>query len=198
MFFLNKKEQLVIIMLLLAILIIASFMFVEKYMAKKSEAVNVVLTENTEEKAAIDKVDTLDIYVHVSGRVRNPGVYSLKTGERIIDAINKAGGALPDADLDALNLAQKLHDEDKIYVPKKGELNNNNHGTNYNNSGKININTASAAELEKLPGIGETLAQRIVEYREKYGKFQKIEDIMKVSRIGPKIFEQIKDMITVN
>jgi len=198
MLYLNKKEQLVIIILLLIILMILSYVFIEKYMDKKLNTVNVVSSESTKEEVTTEKPEVSDIYVHVSGRVRNPGVYSLKTGERVIDAINKAGGALPDADLDALNLAQKLHDEDKIYVPKKGEISNNNHGISSNNSGKININTASVTELEKLPGIGETLAQRIVEYREKYGRFQKIEDIMKVSRIGPKIFEQIKDMITVN
>lgn len=152
-----------------------------------------------------------EIYVHVTGEVHLPGLYKLPNGSRVADAINLAGGATSNADIDSLNLASRLKDGDKIVVPKKSEegaasqsgasnLNNQNQAINFSSSGnspKININTASAKELESLPGIGPVLAQRIVDYRTQKGGFQTIEEIMEVSGIGEKKFQAIKDLITV-
>jgi len=108
------------------------------------------------------------------------------------------GGALETADLDRINLAKLLQDGERIYVPAIGEIADNYTEMAYNEEDAvININTASASQLETLQGIGPVLAQRIVDYREKEGGFQKPEDIMRVSGIGIKIFENLKDSIRV-
>lgn len=144
------------------------------------------------------------LIVHVDGAVAQPGVYTLAVGSRVQDAIQAAGGLLPEANTASVNLAAILQDGSRVFVPtlqptsppgapivspparfspSLGNL--------------ININTATQAELESLPGIGPALAQRVIAYREANGPFQSIEDIMKVSGIGPKTFEKIKDLITV-
>ena len=140
----------------------------------------------------------------------------LKEGSRIIDVLDMAGGALEDADLNLLNLAEKIFDEQKIYIPKIGEeidksqikVENRDDGElkvhTANNSVKnstnnlININTASLDQLQSLPGIGAVIAQNIIDYRNSQGPFRSIEEIKNVSRIGDKTFEKIKDKITVN
>ncbi len=145
------------------------------------------------------------IIVHITGEVKNPGVYKLEDGARVIDAINLAGGPLPTADLDKVNLADFLRDGSKIYIPPK--LENSGNGIrsqagssitkiNASESDKVNINTASKEELESLPGIGPTLAQRIIEYREENGPFSSAEDLLNVKGIGEKKLEKIKDQIT--
>ncbi|GAW92392.1 helix-hairpin-helix domain-containing protein [Calderihabitans maritimus] len=143
-----------------------------------------------------------EIQVHVIGAVRNPGVYVMGPSSRVKDAVEKAV-PLPDADLDQLNLAAKIKDGQQIVVPRigesTGELTESYGSTSSgaNQSRKININTAGVEELDQLPGIGKVYAQRIVDYREENGKFQSIEDIQKVSGIGPATFAKIKDLITV-
>ena len=139
--------------------------------------------------------------VHISGAVHRPGVIELELGKRLIDAVEICGGLKDDADIDRINLAKKLADEEKVYIPRIGEeisddLSFSAEGNTESNSGKININTCSKAELLLLPGIGDVLADRIIEYREKT-PFKRIEDIKNVSGIGEKKFESIKDMITV-
>jgi competence protein ComEA len=141
------------------------------------------------------------IRVYISGAVNHPDVYSLPAGTIIKDAITLAGGAVGDADLNRVNLAQPLTDGQQIYVPRLGEapLIELQEGTAAPVlTGPINLNTATQAELESLPGIGPALAERIIRYREQNGPFARIEDIQNVSGIGPSIFEQIKDLIVVN
>lgn len=140
-----------------------------------------------------------EIVVHISGQVHNPGIVKLEPGARVIDAVNAAGGLKKDADLDKINLARKLQDEEKIYIPKIGEDISESISYFQNPAGgsnKININTCTKEELMSLPGIGDVLADRIIQYREKT-PFKKIEDLMNVSGIGEKKFESIKDMIIV-
>ncbi|MCX7845001.1 MAG: helix-hairpin-helix domain-containing protein [Dictyoglomaceae bacterium] len=137
------------------------------------------------------------IIVHIAGAVANPGVYKLLEGSRVIDGIQAAGGALPSADLDRLNLAEYLEDGNKILVPEKfisPTLSSTIKGNVFSNN-KININFASEKELENLPGIGPSLAKKIVEYREQNGPFKSLEDLEKVRGIGKKKIEQIKDLI---
>ncbi len=141
------------------------------------------------------------IAVHVAGAVRKPGVYYFSQRARVVDAVEKAG-LLDEADLNQLNLARILSDGEKLYVPRVGEVTNLVQGSggvfeDSSGSGKINLNTASAEQLEELPGIGPALAKRIVDYREKHGYFKNIEDIQNVSGIGSKRFEQIKDLVTI-
>lgn len=138
--------------------------------------------------------------VHVSGAVRNPdAVYYLKEGDRVADAVEAAGGALDTADLSRLNLAGYVQDGQKIYVPEYGETSweSENTGAENQETPLTNINLATKIELLELPGIGETYAQRIIDYREAYGPFERIEDIMNVKGIGESKFEDLKNRITV-
>jgi len=128
-----------------------------------------------------------EIHVYVEGEVVSPGVYMLEDGDCVVDAIEAAGGVTPDADQGALNLASPLRDGDQIHVYKVGDV-----------PQKINLNTAEAWLLQALPGIGETLAQRIIDYRNENGPFQHIEDLKKVEGIRAATFEELRDKVTVN
>ncbi len=135
------------------------------------------------------------ILVYVSGAVENPDVYPLQAEAIVKEAIQAAGGATEEADLERINLAKRVHDGEHIHVPKIGEAVG---PPMSEESGKININTATLEELDSLPGIGPVYAQRIVEYRTQKGPFKTIEEIMNVPGIGEKMFEKIKDLITVD
>jgi competence protein ComEA len=144
------------------------------------------------------------ILVHVTGAVANPDVYSLLPDSHVQDAIEAAGGLLPEAYTDTLNLATKLENGDKVLVPFQPQNNPNlsqeSDETSRDNEAKfpININTATLDELDLLPGIGEVKGQAIITYRESHGAFIAIEQIQNVSGIGSVTFEKIKDLITVN
>ncbi len=154
------------------------------------------------EAAASPTPSPSPILVDVAGWVRRPGVYELAPGARVIDAIEAAGGARSGAALEALNLAAPLTDGTQILVPKRGEApaaatgGTTGAGT-AGSGGLINVNTASASELEALPGIGEVLAQRIVDHRTEHGPFASVEDLLDVSGIGEAILEDIRDLVTV-
>jgi competence protein ComEA len=139
------------------------------------------------------------INVYVSGAVRKPDVYALPLNSIVKDAITAAGGATADADLDRINLATRLADQMQVYVPRQGEAAPppSNGSSPDSPTEKININTGSVEELDKLPGIGPAIAKAIIDYRTKYGPFKKIEDINAVKGIGDALFEKIKDQITV-
>lgn len=147
------------------------------------------------------------ISVHVAGAVRAPGVYAFPPGARVADAIAAAGGARADADPNAINLARPLTDGERIYVPRKGETPPPDPsaagggpvggGAGGPGGGKVNINTATASQLEELPGIGPSLAQRIVDYRDKHGPFRTPRDLMKVQGIGEKKFAALEEYVTV-
>jgi competence protein ComEA len=140
----------------------------------------------------------MEITVHVAGAVQNPGVYSFRGKPRVEDAVRKAV-PLPEADLDALNLASSLKDEQKIYVPRMGEEVTVEQRTDFSSQGeggKVNINTAGTDELNRLPGIGPVLADRIVEYREEHGPFTSLESLKNVPGIGEKKFKDLESRIT--
>lgn len=148
----------------------------------------------TVEEITIDNKTKGTIYVDIDGAVNKPGVYELKDGDRVNDAINVAGGLLNSAYTKNLNKAKKLIDGEKIYIITQEEalieeaLNES--------SNLINLNTASLSDLMSLPGIGEVYAKRIIDYR-KEKNFDQIEEIKNISGIGEKTFEKIKDLITV-
>jgi competence protein ComEA len=144
------------------------------------------------------------IVVDVKGAVRHPGVYSIQDGDRLIDAINAAGGYLPNADSRTLNHSMKLVDEFVVYVPVEGEevidissvaMNGT---TTKQDDGKININTADEKELMTIPGVGPSKAASIIQYRTDHGFFKSPEALMEVSGIGQKTFEKLESQITVN
>jgi len=139
------------------------------------------------------------LIVDVAGAVRRPGVYEFAEGERVVDAIERAGGPMPKADLSVLNLAAMLVDGTQILVPKTGPAVSGVPGAPAPGSlgSLVNINTASATELETLSGIGEVLAGTIVEYRDQNGPFVSVDDLLDVSGIGPATLEEIRDQVTV-
>ncbi|MCI6285061.1 helix-hairpin-helix domain-containing protein [Selenomonas sp.] len=154
------------------------------------------------------------ITVYVTGAVNQPGVVSVAAGARVADAVNACGGLLPTADAAKINMAQAVKDGQQIRVPEKGASKATKNATataSSSDNGKarastgsdadagelININTADEAELDKLPGVGPSTAQKIIEYRETEGQFASPEDIMKVKGIGKAKYEKMKDRITV-
>jgi competence protein ComEA len=143
----------------------------------------------------------MPVRVDVTGAVVTPGVYSLPPGSIVQDAIAAAGGATALADLNHINLAHRLLDGEQIIVPALAPTGapgaQPTAAARGTATSPVNINTASAADLETLPRVGPSLAQRIVDYRAEHGPFAAIEDIMQVSGIGPSIFEAINDLISV-
>lgn len=150
----------------------------------------------------------LEVYVDVDGAVVRPGVYRLKDGARVSQAIDAAGGLTAEADVTGLNRASKITDGQKIYVPTVGEQQaaaavggaESSAATTPgagSSSGLVNINTASAAELQTLSGIGPSMAQSIIDERTKNGVFASVDDLMRVSGIGEKKLAKIKDCICV-
>ncbi len=198
--FFTKREGIVVIASIFLIGILLSIKAIGTPKERELEGVTSLITSDLEKEdvAPLGKEDSL-IMVHISGEVYHPGIYELVAGDRVVDAVNMAGGLSKQADLDKVNLAKKIKDEEKIYIPAIGEevpftidL-----VTNGETSGKININVASSSDLESLPGIGEVIAGRIIEYR-KTNKFNKVEDILEVSGIGQAKFEAIKDLISTD
>lgn len=210
MYSFTKREQIVILVLVFIILFGLFFKFVvlNKVNAKKVELEIInnnsqleLFEENQSENQEI--IEDAIIMIHISGQVHYPGLIELKPGDRVKDAVEYAGGLKKDADIDKINLAKKVTDEDKIYIPKVGEDTENiidisienSHVGNKDNTGKIDINNCTKEALMSLPGIGEITAEKIITYR-KDNKFNIIEDIKNVSGIGDKKFDAIKDLIT--
>jgi competence protein ComEA len=151
---------------------------------------------------ATPSASPVPIIVDVAGWVRRPGVYEFAAGARVIDAIEAAGGARAGAELRALNLAAPLVDGTQILVPREGEAPPAGAAPVAGPGGTapgglVNVNTATAAELEALPGVGEVIAQAIVDYRTENGPFTSIDQLLDVSGIGDATLENIRDLVTV-
>jgi competence protein ComEA len=147
------------------------------------------------DQAPASTPSTLNVYV--SGAVHQPDVYALPPGSLVKDAIAAAGGATPEADLDRINLALRLTDQMQVYVPRKGESLPAGKTPTPAITGPININTASAEELDTLPGIGPSLAQAIIDYRTQHGLFKTIDELNDVKGIGDALLAKLRDRITV-
>ena len=170
--------------------------------SKKEESVEettVVETTMLAEKTEVSTTKETVIFVDIKGAVQNPGVYQMKVGDRVKDALDAAGGLTEEADSQKVNLAKRLEDQMVIVVPKVGEEaeeipagETRNEATK---EGKVNINTATVEELKTLKGVGEKKAEAIIEYRKKNGSFQTKEDLMKVRGIGKKLFESFQERI---
>lgn len=135
-----------------------------------------------------------DIRVYISGAVQRPGVYPLMDGQRWIDALEAAGGATAEADLNAVNLSRRAQDEDQIFVPAQGQS----AVAGASRGPLVNINTAGELELKSLPGIGEVRARSIVESRTSEGAFASIDDLLTREVIPESVFEDIAPLITVS
>jgi competence protein ComEA len=141
------------------------------------------------------------LFIHVAGWVREPGVYRLTQGDRVIDAIDLAGGPRRGAELSALNLAATLTDGQQVLVPGPAPPAGSGAAPTVPGatpgSTLVNVNLATAEELETLPGIGEVLAEAIISYREEHGPFGTVDELEDVSGIGPVTLEEIRDLVTV-
>ena len=170
--------------------------------SKKEESVEeteVVVTTVLAEKTEVSTTQETVIFVDIKGAVKNPGVYHMKVGDRVKDALEAAGGLTEEADSQKVNLAKRLEDQMVIVVPKVGEeaeeIPAGATSKEEAKEGKVNINTATVEELKTLKGVGEKKAEAIIEYRKKNGSFQTKEDLMKVRGIGKKLFESFQERI---
>ena len=218
----EKKKKILIIATLLIITLIGGIIYFYtqasdadflNFEDEKNETIDTSDWTNTTKEETIK--EEKKILIHITGEVNNPGVVSLKEGARIIDAINEAGGTTEKADLGKVNLAYILEDAQKVYIPSINEADNKDYvsessgqitvATNSandliakaNEKIMVNINTANEVELQRIPGIGETIAGRIVAYRKQNGKYKTIEDIQNVSGVGTSKFQKIKQYICV-
>ena len=208
---LNQKKLIFVI----AVIIVAIIIYI--IIQKQNNQLESSILENelipyTEENNTIEKTEINtqenEIIIHITGAINKEGVYTLKENSRISDAIDLAEGLREDADTSKINLAYPLEDGMKINIPSINDKNTNeteiyistemetgNNKKEETINKKININTATKEELDTLPGIGESTAQKIINYRKENGKFSNIEEIKEVSGIGESKFEDIKDLI---
>lgn len=214
--FQENKKKIFIIIGGCAILVIVAVLFYSMQNINEEEFLDFEnLDTNQESSVKNEEIEKISqIVVHISGEVVNQGVISLNENSRVIDAINRAGGLTSKADISKVNLAYVLQDAQKIYIPSieekemdvyisegRGDTEIVTSGGNSESKKEeklmININTASVEEFEQLAGIGNSIANKIVEYRKENGKFNSIEDIKNVSGIGEAKFNKIKDNICV-
>jgi competence protein ComEA len=208
MFNFSNQEKITIILLLIVIIVGAGIVLYKNINSEDNFVIN--RASDISENSPAIQIEIPSVIIHIAGAVKNPGVYQLKSTDRIVDAVKIAGGATEEANLDLINLAALLKDGQKIIIPYKTysetgeEINTNTYNyvsSAYSSSGstsaKININTANANMLQNLPGIGPVLSERIIEYRNQNGLFGVIDDIMDVSGIAEKKYEGIKDQICV-
>lgn len=207
---LTKKQK--IILSIIAILVAIGIIY---FINNKSQTNNIELDENILVSNQNTKQMSQDtekiVIVHITGSVKNPGIVKLKEGSRIEDAIEAAGGLTENADISNVNLAYVLDDGTKIKIPNLDDEDIGDEDVVSKDSGEgiiqedekttntniVNINKATENELSTLPGIGNSLATRIVEYRKQNGNFKTIEDIKNVSGIGESKFANIKDFISI-
>lgn len=197
----NKNQLVIAGIVITMIIIVVIYIFSIKPQTNENyENLEIEGVSKTEEKVEITKIK-----VHIAGSVVTEGMIELEEGARVADAIKEAGGTTADANTKKINLAQKLQDGQKIYIPNQNEteediienLGETIEENGINSSSKVNINTATQTELELLTGIGPSIASKIISYRKENGKFKTIEDIKNVPGIGEAKFNSIQDQITV-
>lgn len=143
------------------------------------------------------------VTVHVAGAVRHPGVYTVPTPARVVDAVAAAGGATTKAVLDAVNLARPLVDGEQVYIPRRGQSGGGSLSAPPTGdggaapTGPVNINTAGSAQLQRLPGVGPTTAKAIIDHRQRHGPFATVDGLLDVRGIGPTKLEALRGLVTV-
>ena len=188
------KKSLIIIIFLIITLCISIYFFTKDESNEYVIANDLYIQEDITETG----LETEEIIVHIDGEVVKPGLVYLPAGARIADAISAAEGTTELANISKVNLAYELKDGQKIYIPSIHDTEDISYIQNdAGNNSLINLNTATQAELETLPGVGAATATKIIDYRTKNGKFKTIEDIMNVSGIGEAKFNNIKDYICI-
>ncbi len=213
---LTKKQK--VIVLVIAIVVAIGMIYFIYNKNQITDDVNlendILVSENVAEEKSLNTTEENEVIIHITGSVKNPGIVRLKEGSRIEDAIEAAGGLTENADISKVNLAYVVDDGTKIKIPSSQEedigdeeiidsgsgeniIIEKNTTSSNKSSQTININKATETELQTLPGIGASLASRIIEYRSQIGKFGSIEEIKNVNGIGDSKFENIKDLISV-
>ena len=209
----DKKDKIIYGLIVAVVILLANFIYTNDVGSffDNDNRISLIDQDKLESNKIDDSLDVEDESidksikkVHISGEINNPGVYEIRDEQRLEDLIKEAGGLTNEADDRNLNLAQRLEDQMKIYIPNINEENllentdRNQEALPVSNtdSSLVNINTANKDELMSLPKIGDKRADAIIEYR-KTQKFEKIEDIKNVTGIGEKYYEALKDLITV-
>ena len=198
--YLKREIKLLIICLVVVIIIVGIFMNDKRSQGELISDDLIIDNKTTEQETVKDNI----IKVHIDGCVQFPGIIELAEGSRIADAIDKVGGITSNASIKNVNLAYVLQDGEKIHIPSVEEENSNleqiqviSSANTSSENGKININKATLAELQKISGIGESTAKKIIEYRNINGKFKKIEELKQITGIGDKKYDIIKEEVTV-
>ena len=213
---LTKKQK--VIVLVIAIVVAIGMIYFIYNKNQITDDVNlendILVSENVAKEKSSNTTEENEVIIHITGSVKNPGIVRLKEGSRIEDAIEAAGGLTENADISKVNLAYVVDDGTKIKIPSSQEedigdeeiigsgsgeniIIEENTTSSNKSSQTININKATETELQTLPGIGASLASRIIDYRSQNGKFGSIEEIKNVNGIGDSKFENIKDLISV-
>lgn len=215
----TNQKKLIFIVILIIVAILIYIIIQQNNEFEENTVENELIPYSEENKVAENTTENNtnenQIIIHITGAVNKEGVYTLKENSRISDAIDLAGGLREDADTSKINLAYHLEDGMKINIPSINDKNENENsyitsemGIENNDKAnsdeneevsnkKVNINTATKEELDTLPGIGESTAQKIINYRKENGKFSSIEEIKEVSGIGESKFENIKELICI-
>ena len=217
--YLNRKKAGILVLILVILIVSLCLASCSK---GKEDLVDLTAEESTAEISAesTQTTETADpvktpaeeesslICVYICGAVTDPGVYELLSGARVFEAVEAAGGLTADAAEGAVNQAALLNDGDMITIPTAEEMESaatqggitpagSAAAVSDSSSGKININTAGSEELQKIPGVGPSKAQSIIDYREEHGAFTSPEDLMKITGIKEKTYEKMKDSICV-
>lgn len=198
-----RKYRRVITLMLAVLLIICGIVYKNTVFSTQVVLVEEEKQEEIQEKPVEVIAENPNITVYVCGSVKAPANVTLPKDSRVEDAIKLAGGTTEQADLNGINMAQKLSDEDMVYVPKKGEIIEEGSKSSVVSpspakKGKLNINKATAKDLDELPGVGPAIAQKIVDYRKSIGGFKSIEELNNVSGIGEEKYKDIRSLITVD
>lgn len=216
---LNKKQKIVLIIIVTLVIFFIGYYIIKKTKTHNYNSLEILEEENNIETISIEDMEEKEIIeeniiVHISGEVVNNGIIEIEKNARIADVIDKAGGTTKEADLSKVNLAYKISDGQKIYIPNinQGEDRNKAIKDEYIIDGagdniiiegkttdnvKVNVNTATQTELETLSGVGPSTALKIINYRKENGEFKKIEDLKNVPGIGNAKFDNIKESICV-
>ncbi|MBJ8350407.1 helix-hairpin-helix domain-containing protein [Streptococcus zalophi] len=187
---------LVAIIVVLALSVIIPMMMPEKETTQVDILETSQIEETTTTQTSVTENPPQEVTIDLKGAVLKEGVYQMPSGSRINDLINKAGGFLETADKKSINLAEKLTDEQVVYVASQGEdISVITPESKSKENGKVNLNTASLEELQSLSGIGQKRAQDILDYREANGSFSSLDDLKNVSGIGEKMVNQLKEEV---
>jgi competence protein ComEA len=193
---LSKRERWLISGILIIIFLVGLiYTYVKPDPVRNAQSASQNRSAGTTQSNPQDKV--ANIQVDIKGAVNHPGVYSLPIQSRVADGIRAAGGLSAKADVNSVNLAALLIDGSEIVIPASKNAPDQTTAASISSDGKVDLNTATAAQLDTVPGIGPTRAEQIVQYRETHGLYQSVQDLLNIDGFGQKLLDKIKDKVTV-